>query len=128
MWILTYIKSSVGKGLLYKKHSHIHVDVGYVGDRGDKKFTTNYLISIGGNLMTWRSKKQGVVSRPSPKAFYRAMTPTTWELMWLNNYCLCLALNKRVQCLCIVITPSISRSISILLEIIFCTRFTPSSE
>jgi len=37
--ILTYVKSSPGKGLLYKKHGNVHIsgysDSGYAGDKGD---------------------------------------------------------------------------------------------
>jgi len=56
----TYVKSSLGKGLLYKKHGHIRIsgysDSDYVGDKGDKKSTTGYCTFVGENLI-WRSKK-----------------------------------------------------------------------
>ena len=59
--ILVYIKSSSGKGLLYKKHGHVCIfgysDLGYAGDKGDRKSTTGYCIFVGGNLVTWRSNK-----------------------------------------------------------------------
>jgi len=39
--ILTYIKNSPGKDLLYKKHKHVRIfgysDSGYAGDKGDRK-------------------------------------------------------------------------------------------
>ena len=56
----TYVKSSLGKGLLYKKHGRIRIseysDSDYVGDKGDKKSNTGYCTFVGENL-TWRSKK-----------------------------------------------------------------------
>ena len=59
--ILTYIKSSHRKGLLYKKHRYVRIfgnsNSGYAGDKGDKKFTTGYCTFVGENLVTWRSKK-----------------------------------------------------------------------
>ena len=86
--ILAYIKSSPGKGLLYKKHEYIRIlgyfDSGYVGDKGDRKFTAGYCTFVGGNLVTW-SKKQDIVSRSSIEAKYRVMTHTTCEMMWLEN-------------------------------------------
>ena len=61
MRVLTYIKSYSGKGLVYRKHGHKHIseysDSGYAGDRGDRKSTTGYYTFIGGNLVTWKSKK-----------------------------------------------------------------------
>ena len=35
--------------------------------------------------MSWRSKKQNVVSRSSAESEYRAMAQTTCELIWLRN-------------------------------------------
>ena len=40
---------------------------------------------IGGNLISWKSKKQDVVTRSSVKAEYRAMTLATCELIWLKH-------------------------------------------
>ena len=40
---------------------------------------------IGGNLVTWKNKKQNVVARSSAEAEYRAMTSTTSELIWLKQ-------------------------------------------
>ena len=40
---------------------------------------------IGGNLISWKSKKQDVVSRFSAEVEYRAMTLVTCELIWLKH-------------------------------------------
>ena len=40
---------------------------------------------VRGNLVTWKSKKQTVVSRFSVEAEYCAMTHTTCELIWLKT-------------------------------------------
>ena len=40
---------------------------------------------IGGNLISWKNKKQDVVARFSAEAEYRAMTLTTCELIWLKH-------------------------------------------
>jgi len=70
--------------LLYKKHGHVRIfgysDSGYVGDKGDRKFTTGYCTFVGGNMVTWRSKKH-VVSRSSTEAEYRTMAHTACEMM-----------------------------------------------
>lgn len=88
--IFAYIISSLGKESLYKKYSHIHIllysNTGYVGHRGDRKFTTSYLIFVSGNLVIWWSEKQDVLSRSSVEAEYRNVAHTICKLLWLNNF------------------------------------------
>ena len=40
---------------------------------------------MGGNLVTWRSKKQNVVSRSSAEAKYRGMAQGVCELLWIRR-------------------------------------------
>uniref|UniRef100_A0A2N9ERL8 Integrase catalytic domain-containing protein n=1 Tax=Fagus sylvatica TaxID=28930 RepID=A0A2N9ERL8_FAGSY len=61
------------------------LDADWAGSPSDRKSTTGYCTFIGGNLVTWRSKKQSVVARSSAEAEYRAMTHTTCELTWLRT-------------------------------------------
>ena len=86
--ILTYIKGSLGKGLLYKKHEHLQIESfsnsNYVGDKRDRNSTSAYCTYVGGDMVTW-SKKQSGVSRSSAKAEYRAMAHTTCEMMWVKS-------------------------------------------
>lgn len=57
------------KGLLYKKSDNrnveIYSDANWAGDISDKRSTSGYCTYVWGNLVTWRSKKQPVVSRSS---------------------------------------------------------------
>ena len=41
---------------------------------------------MGGNLVTWRSKKQHVVARCSAKAEFQAMALGICELMWQKGF------------------------------------------
>ena len=40
---------------------------------------------LGGNLITWRSQKQSVVSHSSAESEYRAMANTTSQMLWLRS-------------------------------------------
>lgn len=86
--ILAYLKSSPGKGILYSKEGHLDImgytDSDFAGSRLDRKSTSGYVSFVGGNLVTWRSKKQNVVSLSSAEAEYRALHHATTELTWLK--------------------------------------------
>ena len=41
---------------------------------------------FGGNLISWKSKKQSVVSRSSAKSEYRAMAQSVCKIMWIHQF------------------------------------------
>lgn len=89
MRILPYLKSSPGKGLMFSKHSHLNVegytDADWAGNILDRKSTSGYFTFVGGNLVTWRSKKQKVVALSSAEAEFRGMAKGLCELLWLKR-------------------------------------------
>ena len=44
-----------------------------------------YCVFIGGNLVSWKSKKQVVATRSSVEAEHQAMALVTCEFIWLRH-------------------------------------------
>ena len=84
-----YLKRALGHGILYNNHGHNRLecftDVDWVGSKEDKRSTSGYCVFVGGNLVSWKSKKQSLVSRSSAKSEYREMTKSTCKIMWLHQ-------------------------------------------
>lgn len=59
-----YASRDVWEQLVYKKHGQIRtsacLNVGYAGEKGNKKSTTNYLTFVGNNLVARQNKMQDV--------------------------------------------------------------------
>jgi hypothetical protein len=90
MHILRYLKSAPGKGILFtknEKHEDINVytDADWAGALDDRRSTSGYFSFVGGNLVTWRSKKQNVVARSSAEAEFRGMALGLCEALWLKH-------------------------------------------
>jgi hypothetical protein len=70
--ILRYLKSSPGKGLWFKRNDHLNVegycDADWASCIDDRRSTSAYCTFVGGNLVSWRSKKQPVVSRSTTES------------------------------------------------------------
>ncbi|KAK5824251.1 hypothetical protein PVK06_019022 [Gossypium arboreum] len=85
--ILKYLKKTPGHGLMFKKTQDrtvkIFTDSSWAGDLTERRSTSGYCTFVWGNLTTWRSKKQSVVSRSSAEAEFRALALGICEGIWL---------------------------------------------
>ena len=85
--ILCYLKRASGHGILYSNHGYNRVecftDADCARSKEDKRSTSGYCVFVGGNLVSWKSKKQSVISRSSAESEQRAMAHSTCEIMWL---------------------------------------------
>ena len=63
--ILSYLKGELGRGILYSNNGHnkieCFIDADWVGLKEDRRSTSGYCVFVGENLVSWKSKKQGVV-------------------------------------------------------------------
>ena len=83
--ILKYLKRTPRKGLFFKKNEvksvEAFTDADWAGFVDDKRSTFVYCTLVWGNLVTWRSKKQTVVTQSSAKAEFRAVAQGICELL-----------------------------------------------
>ena len=104
--IMRYLKSSPGKGLMFTKNNHVQVegytDADWAGDITNRKSTSGYFTFVGGNLVTWKSKKQKVVALSSAEVEFRGMTKGLCELLWLRKLLIEIgfALNNAMNIFC----------------------------
>ena len=87
--VLTYLKGTTGLGITYKPTGKLdlvlYTDSDFASSRVDCRSTTGYCTFLRGNLVTWRSKKQSVVSKSSTKAEFRAISKGIDEVMRIKN-------------------------------------------
>ena len=54
-------------------------------DFDDRKFTTEYCIFVGRNLVSWSSKKQKLVFRRSTEVKYRSVATALSDIIWIQS-------------------------------------------
>ncbi|KAJ0444834.1 putative RNA-directed DNA polymerase [Helianthus annuus] len=87
--IIRYLKGTAGHGVLFQPNNHLRIqaytDADWAGDKGDRKSTSGYFTLVGGNLVTWRSKKQKVVALSSAEAEFRGIARGLAEVLWIRK-------------------------------------------
>lgn len=87
--IIRYLKGTTGHGILFRAHGHLHItgytDADWAGNPVDRRSTSGYFTFVGGNLVTWRSKKQKVVALSSAEAEFRGIARGLTEVLWLQK-------------------------------------------
>ncbi|KAF7140033.1 hypothetical protein RHSIM_Rhsim06G0123900 [Rhododendron simsii] len=86
---LWYLKGTIFHGLFLKRQAtpflHAYSDADWAGNHDDRTSTMAYIIYLGGNAISWSSRKQCSVSRSSTEAEYHAVAATAAELLWLQS-------------------------------------------
>ena len=86
------IETDKGKrkfGVLFKANGNLDIqaytDADWAGDKGNRRSTSGYFTLVGGNLVTWRSKKQKVVALSSAEAEFRGVARSLAEVLWIKK-------------------------------------------
>lgn len=85
--IIRFLKQSPGLGLFFPKESDLSIKAFTDSDWGacsdTKRSVTGFCFFLGNSPISWKSKKQSIVSRSSAEAEYRALAQATCKAQWL---------------------------------------------
>ena len=86
--VLRYLKATPGQWIFFPKEGGTtlvtYCDADWLGCPFTRRSRTGYVLLLGGAPVSWKSKKQSVVSRSSAEAEYRSMATTVSEVIWMR--------------------------------------------
>ena len=91
LYVLIYIRGSIGRGILFKKlqsfQLSVYVDADWGSNRDDRKSISGYIIYLGSTPIIWRSKRQkGKSAISSCEAEYVSLSQCINEVVWLVSF------------------------------------------
>ncbi|CAH9069607.1 unnamed protein product [Cuscuta europaea] len=88
--VVWYLQGTVNHGLWLQSNPDISLIVAYsdadwAGCPDSSRSTTGYVVFLGSNLISWRSKKQPTLSKSSTEAGYRAIAYTVQDTLFIRS-------------------------------------------
>ncbi|XP_017639811.1 secreted RxLR effector protein 161-like [Gossypium arboreum] len=87
--ILRYLQGTLSHGSQFTRSSKFllegYSDASWGSNSDDRRFTSGFCVFFGGNLVSWSSRKQQVVSRSTAEAEYRSLAHVTAEMIWIQS-------------------------------------------
>jgi len=86
--VVCYLKGTPGQGIFFPRINHLTFrgwcDSDWARCPLTHRSLTGWFVQLGSSPVSWKTKKQYVVSRSLAEAEYRSMAATTSELKWLK--------------------------------------------
>lgn len=88
--LLRYLKHTLHHGLMLRRrqaplHLRAFSDADWAGDSDSYRSTAAFVLFLGGNPISWCSKKQRTVARSSTEAEYRSVASAAAKVTWVTN-------------------------------------------
>lgn len=87
--VVRYLKGKPGQGIVLHRNCDLKLygwcDSDWTTCPLTRRSLTGWFILLGSSPISWKTKKQHIVSRSSTEAEYRSMASTACELKWLNG-------------------------------------------
>jgi len=87
--VLRYLKGTLHLCLHFKPISHLSLeafaDIDWASCLDDCYSTSGSCVLLCGNLVSWSSRKQKIVSRSSTEAEYRSLAQVIANILWLRS-------------------------------------------
>ena len=88
LYLLRYLKLSPSTGIFISSNNDLNLssycDADWASCSETRRSLTGYCIFLGQTLVSWKTKKQAIVSRSSTEAEYRSLASTVCELLWIS--------------------------------------------
>jgi len=87
--VLQYLQTTLDLGILLNNQADFslvaYCDSDWAACTHSRRSVSGYLVFFGHSLISWKSKKQGIVSLSSAEAEYRSLRRLVAELAWLSR-------------------------------------------
>ena len=87
--VVKYLKGTAGQGIMLSSKSELNLSVYCDADWSacpvTRRSLSAYVTLVGDSPVSWKTKKQSVVSHSSAEAEYRSMAQATREVKWLRR-------------------------------------------
>ncbi|KAL8135551.1 hypothetical protein AgCh_010260 [Apium graveolens] len=85
--VLKYVASTIGQGILLKGNEQLTLQAFSDSDWGaclnTRRSISGYILLLGNSPVSWKSKKQSVVSKSSSEAEYRSISAAASAVTWV---------------------------------------------
>ena len=87
--ILKYLRRTKDLFLVYggdKLKLQGYTDSSFQSDPGDSRFTSGYLVTLNGGVVSWKSSKQPITTDSTTEGEYIFSSDAAKEVIWLKKF------------------------------------------